>query len=152
MLVINSSWKESLSTLETFCTMQKASVWNKLSFSPSYLLLRPRLRYSLVGPPPPFGFVKLNTDGSVTTPPGLANGGGLLRDTDEKWLRGYRNIGIKNSLVVELWALRDGLVLAHDLNIHKLIIKLDAKAIVDMLSDNNTNYHSHPYCAPYPIF
>ena len=128
-------------------------------FSLEQTLLLSRLPFTptktpvLIGwTPPPFGFVKLNTDGSVTTPPSLANGSGLLRDTDEKWLRGYHNIGIKNSLVVKLWALRDGLVLAHDLNIHKLIIKLDAKAIVDMLSDNNTNYHSHPYCAPYPIF
>jgi hypothetical protein len=66
----------------------------------------------------------------LSPPPDLVSGGGLLRDFDGKWLRGfYRNISIRNSVVAELWALCDGLVVAHNLNIHKLFIEQDAKSI-----------------------
>lgn len=36
--------------------------------------------------------------------------------------------------MAELWALRDGLVVARDLGLHSLIVELDAKVIVDLLS------------------
>jgi ribonuclease HI len=58
------------------------------------------------------------------------------------------SIGTTNSLVAELWGLRDGLKLAHNLHICKLIIEIDAKAVVDLIiADNATSQDSHPYSA-----
>ena len=46
-------------------------------------------------------------------------------------------------MAAELWGLRDGLVLAKNLNVRKLLIEIDAQAVVDIIS---THYdHSHPY-------
>ena len=38
---------------------------------------------------PPRDFVKLNTDGSVLGNPGLTSSGGVLRDSNENWVRGF---------------------------------------------------------------
>ena len=38
-------------------------------------------------------------------------GGGLIRDSYGKWIKGYmRHIGISTSIIAEFWALRDGLM------------------------------------------
>ena len=77
-------------------------------------------------------WLKLNTDGSSLGNPGLASGGGLLRDENGSWIGGFsRRIGIANSFTAELWALRDGLLLCRQLNVQAVAIELDASAIVD---------------------
>ena len=43
-----------------------------------------------------------------------------------------RCIRITNSFVVELWCLRDGLIMRCNLNITSIVVELDAKAIVDV--------------------
>ena len=40
--------------------------------------------------------------------------------------------------MVELWALRDGLLLCQQLNSPKIIVEMDAKSLVDAI--NNPNY------------
>ena len=99
--------------------------------------------------PPPPDFFKLNTDGSVEGNPGQAGAGGVIRDHTGCWFKGFsRSIGITNSLAAELWGLRDGLVLAHQYNIKKLIIELDAKAVLDLIQPANlTSCSHHPYGA-----
>ena len=59
---------------------------------------------------------------------------GYLRTaTADKKNSGFScNIGIINSLVVELWSLRDELLLARSLNV--LIIEIDANSVVDILN------------------
>jgi ribonuclease HI len=81
--------------------------------------------------------------------PGLASSGGVLQDSNGNWLRGFSNkLGITNSLAAELWGVRDGLLLARDLNICKLIIESDAKSVVDLLKiENLGNNAFHPYSA-----
>ncbi|XP_075662951.1 uncharacterized protein LOC142632433 [Castanea sativa] len=49
-----------------------------------------------------------------------------------------RNIGVATSIIAEFRALRDGLLLASQLGINRLIIELDAKVIVDLMLSNNT--------------
>ena len=95
------------------------------------------------------GFLKLNTDGSALGNPGLASAGGLIRDSNGIWVRGFSwIIGTTNSFVAELWGLRDGLELARKLDIAKLIVEVDAKAVVDIiLFDNNLILVCHPYSA-----
>ena len=65
---------------------------------------------------PPVGWAKLNSDGSALGNPGRAGGGGVIRDHNGKWLKGYaRSFGSTNNCMAELWALRDGLLLARDM-------------------------------------
>lgn len=97
--------------------------------------------------PPPPNFFKLNTDGLVTGNPGPAGAGGIIHDHTGNWVKGFpRKIGNTNSLAAELWGLRDGLVLAQELNIKRLIIELDAKAVLDLVQTTNlTSLSHHPY-------
>lgn len=90
---------------------------------------------------PPRGWVKLNTDGSSLGNPGTAGGGGLVRDDSGHWLTGFsRRIGITSSFMAELWALRDGLKYCRDQNYEVVVVELDAKAVIDILSNlNNSN-------------
>ena len=67
----------------------------------------------------------------------------MLRDSNGNWIHGFsHNLGITNSL----WGLKDGLLLARDLKICKLIVEIDAKSVVDLLkSESIGNIDSHPY-------
>uniref|UniRef100_A0A2N9FRC0 RNase H type-1 domain-containing protein n=1 Tax=Fagus sylvatica TaxID=28930 RepID=A0A2N9FRC0_FAGSY len=110
----------------------------------------PSKAITLIGwQPPPPGFVRLNTYGSVLGNPGQTSAGGVLRDSNGNWIRGFsHNSGITNLLVAELWGLRDRLLLARDLKIRKLIFEIDAKSIVDLLKSKSIgNTDSHPYSA-----
>ena len=71
----------------------------------------------------------------------------MLRDSNGNWIRGFsHNLGITNSLAAELWGLKDGLLLACELKICKLIVEIDAKSVVDLLkSESLGNTDSHPY-------
>lgn len=52
------------------------------------------------------GWFKLNTDGSSLGNPGLAGGGGLIRDENGDWVVGFaRKIGIASSFMAELCGL-----------------------------------------------
>ena len=67
--------------------------------------------------------------------PGLAGGGGLIRDANGSWVSGYaRAIGCTTNMAAELWALRDGINLCISLNLQAVVIELDAKLVVDLLS------------------
>ena len=82
------------------------------------------------------GWMKLNTDGSSLGNPGLAGGGGLIRNEEGTWVVGFaRKIGITSSFLAELWALRDGLNLCITCGIAAVEVELDAKAIVDAVSN-----------------
>ena len=59
------------------------------------------------------GWYKLNFDGASMENPRKAGGGGLILDSQGKWVKGYmRKIGMATSVEAEFWALRDGLILA----------------------------------------
>ena len=86
---------------------------------------------------PPIGWLKLNSDGSALGNPGKVRGGGLIRDHQGNWIRGYaRSLGNTNSFITELWALRDGLTIAKELRINNLIVEMDALSVV-MLMNNS---------------
>ena len=103
----------------------------ELKFSLPQKVDKPPKESILIGwKPPSTGFLKLNTDGSALGNPGPTSAGGLIRDSNGNW---------------GLW---DGLELARKLDIAKLIVEVDAKAVVDIiLSDNNLALDSHPYSA-----
>lgn len=85
---------------------------------------------------PELGWLKLNTDGSWNATSSKASGGGLIRDELGNWVVGFtRKLGRMNSLTAEVWALRDGLLLCHQMNIPAIIVELDAKVLVDAISN-----------------
>ena len=74
------------------------------------------------------GWHKLNTNGASCGNPGKDGGGGVIRDCHGDWVKGFsRSIGHITSVMVEWWALCDGLNLAIRLGINQLEIELDAK-------------------------
>ena len=90
---------------------------------------------------PSIWWYKLNLDGSSLGNPGRASGGGLIRDSNGVWIKGFTcNIRTSSSVEVELWALRDSLSLCISLNIVALEIEVDAKVILDwVLNEHNCN-------------
>ena len=83
------------------------------------------------------GWKKLNTDGSWLGGVDRAGCGGLVRDDQGDWVAGFsRHIGSSNSFTVELWGLREGLILCCNLNIDFLVVELDAQAVVDVMKNN----------------
>ena len=54
--------------------------------------------------------------------PGVVGGGGLIRDHNDDWIARFsRALGSTNSIIVELWALKDGLTLAKELCLNSLM-------------------------------
>uniref|UniRef100_A0A2N9IH06 RNase H type-1 domain-containing protein n=1 Tax=Fagus sylvatica TaxID=28930 RepID=A0A2N9IH06_FAGSY len=82
---------------------------------------------------------KLNTDGSSLGNPGLAGGGGVIRNHVGDWVGGFsRVIGVTTSVQAELRALKDGLNLAIDLGILHLEIEMDSLVAVEFVNSITT--------------
>jgi ribonuclease HI len=146
----NKAAFEGISFNQAAIFQRLSSLAIELKFSLPQKVDKPPKETTLISwKPPPLGFLKLNTDGSALGNPGPANAGGLICDTNGMWIRGFsRYIGTTNSFAAELWGLRDGLELARKLDISKLIVEVDAKAVVDIiLTDNTLILDSHPYSA-----
>ncbi|GKV02365.1 hypothetical protein SLEP1_g14812 [Rubroshorea leprosula] len=93
---------------------------------------------------PHFPTIKLNTDGSSIGNPSLSGSGGILKDSLGNWVLGYaRNIGFSSPLAAELWAIRDGLVLAIQRGFHNLIVESDSKVAVLLLTKGCVSTHPH---------
>lgn len=68
-----------------------------------------------------------------------------MRNHDGEWSKGYaRLLGFTNSCSTELWALRDGLVLAKAMRLNSLIVELDALSVVLLMTNNNVNLLMEP--------
>ena len=107
------------------------------------------MHISWIKPSP--GWHKLNTDASVLAASDHACDGGLIRDSSGDWVKVFsRKIGTSSCLLAELWALRDGLIMARDLHIEKIIINVDALEVINLLSHTKaTNRLTQPvvdYC------
>ena len=91
------------------------------------------------------GWAKLYTDRSVMGNPAMAGGGGMIRGQEGEWITGFaRPLERTNSCMVELWALRDGLLLAKELGINNLIVELDALSVVLLMKNSTCNLLMEP--------
>nr|XP_023916422.1 uncharacterized protein LOC112028020 [Quercus suber] len=94
---------------------------------------------------PPQDWVKLNTDSSALGNPRKAGCGGLIRNHQGEWIRGFaRGLGNTSSFVAELWALRDGLTMAKELGVNNLLVEMDALSVVLLLNNNTVNMVMEP--------
>ena len=60
----------------------------------------------------------------------------MIRDESGNWVVGFsRRIGVTLSFEAELWALRDGLTIYVNKNFQAVEVKLDAKAIINVLQN-----------------
>ena len=79
---------------------------------------------------PPISWVKLNCDGSWKGSSTLAGCGGLLRDSDGRWIKGYfKKIGMCDAYHVEMWGMYLGLDLAWRENTTHLIVENDSNNV-----------------------
>ncbi|KAL4288301.1 hypothetical protein AHAS_Ahas19G0272500 [Arachis hypogaea] len=94
---------------------------------------------------PPTNWIKLNSDGASCGNPGTASYGGLLRDEMGHWVAGYySNLRICSAFQAEIWGLLHGLKTAWELGIRRLIVDLDSKVLMDVITKENAeNYPSN---------
>ena len=84
--------------------------------------------------PPPWPWCKLNTDGSCKNG-WEAGAGGVLRDSVGHWISGFcMKIGESSVLMAELWGLFQGLTLAWDVGIKRLLVEVDSLGVTQMIS------------------
>lgn len=86
--------------------------------------------------PPPFGLVKVNTDGSfheITKSMGV---GGISRDDRGRWLRGFFSYADGgNALLAKAGALSDELRLAWDKGFRRVICEVDCTHLISSIDD-----------------
>jgi ribonuclease HI len=86
---------------------------------------------------PQEGWIKLNSDGACKDMGVIAGCGGLFRDSDGRWIKGYtKKIGACDALHAEMWGLYLGLDMAWREHYSHLIVESDSKILIDMISDN----------------
>jgi len=84
---------------------------------------------------PQEGWVKLNCDGAYKDSLGLAGCGGLFRNLDGRWIKGYsQKIGTYDALCAEMWGMYLGMQLAWRQGFHNLQVESDSKTLVDMIT------------------
>ena len=69
----------------------------------------------------------------------------MIRDHSGHWIKGYNHaLGTTNSFIVELWVLRDGLIIAKDPRLNNLIVELDALSVILMINSDTSNLLMEP--------
>ncbi|CAN1850390.1 Putative ribonuclease H protein At1g65750 [Linum perenne] len=89
------------------------------------------------------GWFILNTDGSRYTSPGSTAIGGLIRNDQGRFVQAFTaNLGDCSITRAEMGAIVQGMKLAWDLGVRKLLVQSDSKAAVTILQKEDTN-HQH---------
>jgi len=85
---------------------------------------------------PQEGWIKLNSDGACKDLGHISGCGGIFRDADGKWIKGYtKKIGACDALHAEMWGLYLGMEMAWREHIDHLIVESDSKILINMISD-----------------
>ncbi|KAL4354865.1 hypothetical protein GQ457_06G014830 [Hibiscus cannabinus] len=87
---------------------------------------------------PPMDWFKLNVDGARDNATGFAACGGLIRDHDGRWVRGFaRSVGVCFPIESELWAVHEGLVQAWVLGLKRVMVEVDSASVLRLLSQRS---------------
>ncbi|KAL9841601.1 putative ribonuclease H domain, reverse transcriptase zinc-binding domain-containing protein [Arabidopsis thaliana] len=88
------------------------------------------------------GWVKLNTDGASRGNPGFATAGGVLRDHNGAWIRGFAvNIGVCSAPLAELWGVYCRLFIALGRGARRVELEVDSKMVVGFLTTGIADSH-----------
>ncbi|CAA6669476.1 unnamed protein product [Spirodela intermedia] len=80
------------------------------------------------------GHLKLNVDGAAHENPGLAGGGGNLRDHTRSIIFAFSHYyNVQTNTVAEAMAIHDGLLLYEECNLHGIVLESDSRVLVEML-------------------
>lgn len=66
------------------------------------------------------------------------NGRLIIEEMEEN---GFEALGMENSMLAEIWVVRDGLIMTKDMGFDSIVVELDAKTIFDLISSNNDENH-----------
>ncbi|KAJ7949522.1 Ribonuclease H protein [Quillaja saponaria] len=81
---------------------------------------------------PPFGWVKINCDGTAKSQGCLTSCGGLIRGDGGEWLGGFAaNLGMGSNISAELYGIFHVLSLAWDLGFKSIILEIDSLTVVE---------------------
>ncbi|CAA7390788.1 unnamed protein product [Spirodela intermedia] len=76
---------------------------------------------------PPVGHLKLNVDGAARGNPGPAGGGDILQDHRGSIILTFSYFyNIQTNTAVEAMAIRDGLLLCEEYNLHDIVVEFDS--------------------------
>ncbi|XP_019198971.1 PREDICTED: uncharacterized protein LOC109192724 [Ipomoea nil] len=90
--------------------------------------------------PPMQGWTKLNTDGARKANTGMASAGGVIRDHTGAWLVGFSTkVGTTSSFMAELWGLREGLLIANNRGLVRLVAEVDSISVVNAIKGDSTS-------------
>ncbi|MCI28290.1 ribonuclease H protein, partial [Trifolium medium] len=74
-------------------------------------------------------------DGACKDTLGLAGCGGLFRNLEGRWIKGYaRKIETRDALCAEMWEMYLEMQLAWKQGFHQLQVESDSKTLVDMIT------------------
>ncbi|CAA7405713.1 unnamed protein product [Spirodela intermedia] len=83
---------------------------------------------------PPVGHLKLNVDGAARGNPEPVGGRGILRDPTGSIIFAFSYFyNIQTNTAAEAMAIRDGLLLCEERNLHDIVIESDSRVLVQML-------------------
>ncbi|KAH9322708.1 hypothetical protein KI387_017347 [Taxus chinensis] len=118
------------------CSSKEEEVLKQFAFSP------PQASFPSIiikWSKPERGRVKLNFDGASKGNPGLARGGGIIRDHDGDWILAYAGpLGIQSNNVAEARALLWGVNLAREKGIKNILIEGGSLLITNAISKANS--------------
>ncbi|CAN1142156.1 Putative ribonuclease H protein At1g65750 [Linum perenne] len=90
------------------------------------------------------GWFSLDSDGSLVHNPISAAAGGIIRDSDGRFVGAYAaNLGVCSIMRAELRGIVEGMKLAWNKGIRKLSIQSDSKAAVETLSNRRSPVGQH---------
>ncbi|GKV13012.1 hypothetical protein SLEP1_g24089 [Rubroshorea leprosula] len=138
-LKANLDVNTSLQSWSTSITFRAIDFWSSI---PPPVALKTRTQGLFAWSKPSFGCIKLNTDGASEGNPGPAGAGGVFRDHLGNFIIGFsRKVGFATSLAAELWAIRDGLLIAIHRGFNNLIVESDSKTAISMITAGSYNCH-----------
>ncbi|XP_021857168.2 uncharacterized protein [Spinacia oleracea] len=90
---------------------------------------------------PSSGYLKLNTDGTWSAH-NIVGGGGVFRRSSGTWFMGFSSkFNASTPLTAELYAIREGLIMAIEYKVDKLELETDALSLMKMLNTMDNHYH-----------
>ncbi|KAE8671974.1 hypothetical protein F3Y22_tig00111877pilonHSYRG00265 [Hibiscus syriacus] len=131
-------WKELIAPqrLNEFIVQSETLAARELCAAGSACNTRPAVR-SGRWVAPGMGWYKLNTVGDCRSDSGLAACGGVIRDHTGAWVLGFpKSIGSCSAWEADIWGICEGLNLAWDLGVRKLV-ETDCKEIVNALTSES---------------